>query len=153
MDQRETLARLSGLKGWLMAVRSNHRQEGPQKPGSPRTPGGWRSWVRIPARSRKLWLDPPSGSFWSSSHHEKRKRSSNRLFLVKCPGGKANTKTVSQKLVIICTFQLFILHTLPPSMIPIRSAVLHTAKDTFSQNRLCRSHFLGPFQYRNSICQ
>ena len=99
MDQRETLARLSGLKGWLMAVRSNHRQEGPQKPGSPRTPGGWRSWVRIPARSRKLWLDPPSGSFWSSSHHEKRKRSSNRLFLVKCPGGKANTKTVSQKLV------------------------------------------------------
>ena len=45
MDQPETLARLSGLKGWLMAVRSNHQQEGPQKPGSPRTPGGWCSWV------------------------------------------------------------------------------------------------------------
>lgn len=35
MDQRDTLARLSGLKGWLTAIRSNHQQERPQRPGSP----------------------------------------------------------------------------------------------------------------------
>lgn len=35
MDQRETLARLSGHKGWLTAVRSNHQQDRPQRRGSP----------------------------------------------------------------------------------------------------------------------
>ena len=81
------------------ATTSRKDPRGWPRTGSPRTPGGWRSWVRIPDRSRKLWLDPPSGSFCSCSHREKRKRSSNRLFLVNCPGGKANTKTVSQTLV------------------------------------------------------
>ena len=113
--QRETLARLSGLKDCLTAIRSNHWQEGPQRPGSPRTPGGWRSWVRIPDRSRKLWLDPPSGSFCSCSHREKRKRSSNRLFLVNCPGRKANTKTVSQNLVFNYLHFAVIYSSPPPS--------------------------------------
>lgn len=90
----------------------------------------------------------PSGSFCSSSHHEKRKRSSDSLFLVNCPQWKGKHRNHRPKfgILIIRTFQLFILH---PQWFP--NPFCNTQQNTAPSQHILQIRFLGALSIQQHL--